>query len=128
MCTPREEREAALFRAAAAWLSAVDHGEGFPFRLNLSYDGYEHTLRCRSRPAAEERPVVPTNGDGRPGVWLSPLEAQIVAAATTTWQSGAKIAEKVGEEYSEAFRCLCSNLVERGIFDSAPGKGYRLAR
>lgn len=119
---------AAVLRAAAAYLDC-EKCDRAPFSVTIRLGGDERLFRCRAWPEEpkEETPPASQVSDGRAGLWLSPLEAKILTAlAGGDWLASPRIAEAAGEDCSDAFKAVCSNLVERKLLESAPGRGYRL--
>jgi hypothetical protein len=61
-------------------------------------------------------------------LWVSPLEAELLGVFKNgDWMSSEKIAAAIGQTSDlERLKIILSNLAERRVLDSRPGKGYRL--
>jgi len=126
----RQSLRADILRAAAAYLKHEGCSLG-AFSLTIRIDEEEFTFHCKSWPACLLDPAADSGKPlgPRPG-WrrLSRLEERIMGAARAAeWLPGPKLAEAAGEDCTDAFKAICANLVEAGLLESAPGRGYRLA-
>jgi hypothetical protein len=66
--------------------------------------------------------------NGPPRSWLdfSPIEEEILKAATTEWQTAVQLATKIGQKRSTWLCAILANLVERRLLEGSR-YGYRLA-
>jgi hypothetical protein len=64
----------------------------------------------------------------RRGRFFSPLEEQILSALSKGgWLSSNQLAEALKLADSEKLKSILTNLVDREVIESMPGRGYRLA-
>lgn len=68
------------------------------------------------------------SGSGRPGMYLSPLEAQVCGVLSAGPLSGKQIAAAMRREYNTALKYLLSNLEERNVLAHDAREGYSLAQ
>lgn len=73
-------------------------------------------------------PRPPTVAHG--ALWTSPICAKVIDVLTRhgDWMSSQKIADAIGEDCNDLFKGRLADYADRGILESAPGKGYRLVR
>lgn len=93
------------------------------FTVRLECGRESHTIRCDETDAlCAIEPAAPR------GRWLSPLEERIlVALEGGEWRSSGALASLVGCDEPERLKPILTNLVDRELLESAPGKGYKLA-
>ncbi len=131
-----------LLNAISAWRER-QHCQPEEMRLRILFDGGSLAFRFERRDflggpaAASARAPHPMTQPGTPpptsaphgALWLSPVCEKILAFLTSgDWVSSQKIAEAVGEDCNDLFKGRLADMVDRGILESAPGKGYRMAR
>lgn len=132
-----------LLNAISAWRER-QHCQPEEMRLRILFDGGSLAFRFERRDflggpaAASARASHPMTQPSAPkppdlthnALWLSPNETKIVEALAKAgdWTSSQKIADAAGLDCNESFKAVCGNLVDRQILESAPGRGYRLAR
>jgi hypothetical protein len=118
--------------------------------FSLSFDGWDVSYRydrrelagISGRPQASPKECPMSRANGPPpndvsshrALWLSPLEAKIVATLAEQegdeYTSAEEIGKQIGESCTGDFRAILRNLVARKILESGsgPNGGYRLAR
>jgi hypothetical protein len=121
---PRHRAE--VLRAAAAYLAWEDSiPTPTPFVVTIETEqGDKRSFCCRLWPDLEQ----PVQEAPSPGRWLSPIEESIVQALSSGgWSASPQIAKVLQITDLERLKVVLTNLVDRGILESVPGKGYRLA-
>lgn len=124
---PQDDLLRAAARAVRPFLSNAEE-------LRVSVEVSEKQVTCEVRGpapnAVEEVPLPPLPKDAPENwAWLSPIGIRVVEVLRDKdWMSSESIATAINESATPVFKGRLQDMCDRGILESAPGRGYRLAK